>query len=292
MTALVSIVLPTYNRSVRLARSLESCLCQTHVNIEIIVVDDGSTDDTAAVVEEFARRDPRVHYVRQNNLKLPAALNTGHRQATGDFLTWTSDDNRYAPDAIAIMVEFLTSHPEFGMVYCDMEKIGPDDSSLGAYELLDPDQIPHHSCVGACFLYTRAVYDTIGGYSLDTFLAEDYDYWLRIYLKFPIKRLRDVRPYQYACHPDSLSSRRQGEVIVQTAKVRCRHVVPADQHRKTMCSAYWSALWYHRKRRDAEAGWPCAVACVRLAPFNLLYWKAFVGTALLRLNPAFGGPPR
>ena len=279
MTPLVSIILPTYNRADRLAGALESCLTQTHANLEIIVVDDGSTDNTRGVVEDFARKDSRVQYLRQQNKRLPAALNAGHRHAKGGFLTWTSDDNRYEPEAIAVMVEWLQAHSEYGLVYCDMEKMGPDGASLGPYDLLDPEELPSHSCVGACFLYPRTVYEAIGEYSVDTFLAEDYDYWLRIFLKYPIQHLAGVRPYRYGFHPDSLTSRRQGDVIIQTAKVRCRHMVPPDLRNSTMAEAYWNAHWYHRKQGDWATAWPCATECIRLAPLQPRHWKAAAFTA-------------
>ena len=290
MTPLVSIILPTYNRAAKLAASINSCLAQTHANLEIIVVDDGSTDDTHDVVQRFARRDSRVRYIRQQNAKLPTALNTGHRMSTGDYLTWTSDDNRYEPVAIALMVECLETQRDFGMVYCDMEKMGPDGASLGPYDLLDPEELPNNSCVGACFLYRRAVYETVGEYSVDTFLAEDYDYWLRIHAKFRIRHLKGVRPYRYGCHPESLTSRRQGDVIVQTAKVRCRHTVPAGQHRIEMREAYWRALWYHRERKDWEAASACARECLRLGPMVPRYWKAALGTKMLLMGLRFPWP--
>ncbi|HLJ56317.1 MAG TPA: glycosyltransferase family A protein [Chthonomonadaceae bacterium] len=281
---LVSIVLPTYNRAQRLAGSIESCLAQTYANIEVLVIDDGSTDDTPAVAEAMARRDARVRYIRQPNGKLPAALNTGHRAASGEYLTWTSDDNRYEPDAVATMVGFLANNAEYGMVYCDMEKAGPGGEALGPYVLLGPEHLPETSCVGACFLYRRAVYEAVGDYSDDTFLAEDYDYWLRVYLAFNIKHLSGTRPYRYGVHPESLTSRRQAEVIVQTAKVRCRHVTPPSLRRQVMRDAYWNALWYHRDRKDWSAAWPCARECLRLAPLSPVHWKAAIGTGLLALG--------
>ena len=94
MSDLVSIILPTYKRAQRLPAALESCLSQTHQNIELVVVDDGSPDNTGEVVQEFAKRDSRVRYVRQDNAKLPAALNTGHHAAKGQFLTCSSGFGR------------------------------------------------------------------------------------------------------------------------------------------------------------------------------------------------------
>ena len=105
-----------------------SCLEQTYRNIEVLVVDDGSTDDTPTILRQAAAQDRRLRYLRQEAAQLPAALNTGspargYPAARGEFLTWTSDDNAYEPNAIELMVTYLREHPEVGLVYCDYQVI-------------------------------------------------------------------------------------------------------------------------------------------------------------------------
>src|SRR5438128_2730451 len=114
MQPLVSIVLPTYNRAALLGGAVESCLRQTWKHLELLIVDDGSTDSTGDVAGEWARRDSRVRYLKQENGKIPRALNTGFRAASGEFFTWTSDDNLFEPEAIEIMATYLIEHPEVG----------------------------------------------------------------------------------------------------------------------------------------------------------------------------------
>ncbi|MBV9464137.1 MAG: glycosyltransferase, partial [Verrucomicrobiae bacterium] len=84
MNELVSIVLPTYNRADLLGRSIQSCLEQTYRNLEVIVVDDGSTDGTPKLVREYAAKDARVRSHRQQNAGLPCALNAGFLMAKGE----------------------------------------------------------------------------------------------------------------------------------------------------------------------------------------------------------------
>src|SRR5213593_58548 len=86
---LISVVLPTFNRASLLPASMESVLHQTERSLELIVVDDGSSDSTGEIVSRYARQDNRVTYVRQANLGLPRALNNGFRLARGQFFTWT-----------------------------------------------------------------------------------------------------------------------------------------------------------------------------------------------------------
>src|SRR5206468_12088636 len=151
MTELVSIVLPTYNRAPMILRAISSCLEQTYRNIEVLVVDDGSTDETPEIVQRVAQHDPRVRYIRQENAKLPAALNTGFRAARGALLTWTSDDNAYEPNAIEVMVDYLHEHPETGLVYCDCQIVDSQGELMRIKRRQPPTAIGKTNVVGACF---------------------------------------------------------------------------------------------------------------------------------------------
>jgi glycosyltransferase involved in cell wall biosynthesis len=146
LQTLASIVLPTYNRASRLPKALRSCLQQTYQNLEVIVVDDGSTDNTAEVVASFQREDSRVRYLRQENQKLPAALNTGFRASRGEFLTWISDDNLFHQDAIEIMVGALEKSPDVGLVYCGYDIVDAQGNLLQTVDPPGPEHIFNLNC--------------------------------------------------------------------------------------------------------------------------------------------------
>ena len=106
MENLVSIVLPTYNGEKFLRQSIDSCLHQTYKNIELIVVNDCSTDQTEEIILSY--NDSRlVYHKNTTNQKLPNSLNIGFSLAKGDYLSWTSDDNYYHPEAIEKMVNVM-----------------------------------------------------------------------------------------------------------------------------------------------------------------------------------------
>lgn len=184
---LVSIVLPTYKRAHLLAQAIRSTLDQTYANLELIVVDDNSPDDTAAVVQSFD--DPRIRYVKNDpNLKLPRALNRGFSLARGDYLTWTSDDNLLGPTAIEKMVGVLATG-DCDFVYADYWLFSEQDAGGRPIapqhdRLPDTLQLEKGNHIGACFLYTRRLYETVGDYDPELFLVEDYDYFLRAALQF------------------------------------------------------------------------------------------------------------
>ena len=201
----VSIVLPTYNGAKYIRTSIESCLAQTHANLEIIVVDDCSTDQTPDIVKSYS--DPRIKYIRHSeNQKLPRSLNTGFKNADGQFLTWTSDDNIFRKEAVEVMLKFLLAYPETGFVYTDLHQIDDDGNVFEYFSAGSVESLKKTNLMGACFLYPRRVYEEIGEYDASAFLAEDYDYWIRISKKFKMQRLR-VPLYYFRIHKDSLTSK-------------------------------------------------------------------------------------
>ena len=102
---LVSIILPVYNGERYLKQSIESCLNQTYKNIELIIVNDCSTDSTSLIIDEYLLKDNRVRVIDNHiNKKLPASLNIGHSQIRGAYVSWTSDDNHYNENAIEVML--------------------------------------------------------------------------------------------------------------------------------------------------------------------------------------------
>ena len=128
---LVSVVLPVYNGEDMLARSIESVLGQTYKNLELIIVNDCSTDNTAKIIEKYSSLDPRIKVVNNSvNLKLPRSLNAGFDNASGYYYTWTSHDNMYKDNAISVMVETLEAKPEFDMVYADSSAIDVNEKIL------------------------------------------------------------------------------------------------------------------------------------------------------------------
>lgn len=202
---LISIVLPTYNGERFLEQSIRSCLDQTWSPLELIVVDDASTDSTSDIVTRMAGADSRIHILRhEHNRRLPAALNTGFTHARGEFLTWTSDDNYYRPEAIAEMVAVLRDQPDVDVVYADYTVIDEDGTPVRRQKVKEFTALVHRNCIGACFLYRRRVQAVVGNYDERHFVAEDYDFWLRASVRCRMVPLhKDL--YGYRDHRASLT---------------------------------------------------------------------------------------
>lgn len=217
-TPLISIVLPTYNGARFLAESIQSCIDQTYTNWELIIVDDCSTDSTSKIIKHFESSDLRIRaFHHEKNRKLPAALNTGFSMARGDYFTWTSDDNRYRPEAISMMVEFLIRQPWVGVVYSDYTKFYEGDGRTLRVGVQIPSQLAFDNCIGPCFLYRKKVAEDVGPYDQSLFLAEDYDFWLRASLVTRLEALHEDL-YLYRYHSQTLTATRKQFVQTMAAQ--------------------------------------------------------------------------
>ena len=225
-TGLVSIVLPVYNGATMIREAIDSVLAQTYTHFELIVVNDGSTDETPRIVDAYAWRDDRVRVIDQDNRTLPLALSRGIRAANGEFLTWTSSDNRMKPEFLQRMVDCLRRHPSWDVAYANLDIIGEDGEPLrgtayydgcqrpaGSEHIHLPDStselnIRANNTVGAAFLYRSRVAYLLGDYGKFRFVMEDYDYWLRANALLTVRHADFDEPvYEYRFHRTSLTSR-------------------------------------------------------------------------------------
>jgi glycosyltransferase involved in cell wall biosynthesis len=241
---LVSIVLPTYNRSYYLEQAIRSCLEQTYQHWELLIVDDASNDDTPSVIAKYAEKDGRIHSIRHDvNRKLPAALNTGFSHAKGMFLTWTSDDNLYRPDALLEMVDFLLANPEIDIICSDYATIDAEGNTTGHVSAGTFADIYEGNSIGPCFLYRRSVQDTLKYYAEDLFTAEDYDFWLRASEFFKAASLhKDL--YIYRCHEDSLTLKYKEKCMKAKELVYSRHFERKPSIRRDIRAKCWIELFW------------------------------------------------
>ncbi len=156
ITGLVSVIVPTFNRAALCKRAVESVLSQTYRNLEVIVVDDGSVDDTRA---KLAGLDERVKYLWQSNAGVSSARNRGIESAQGEFLAFLDSDDSWLPWKLESQLAVLLAYPKAGMVFTDMAAVGDDQiiqyesykaRMFDAYETFSPEtHFYHHSALGA-----------------------------------------------------------------------------------------------------------------------------------------------
>lgn len=226
----VSIVLPCYNGASLLGESIESCINQTYKDWELIIINDCSTDNTLAVAMGFAKKDERIHvYTNTKNSKLPASLNNGFRKATGEYWTWTSDDNIMHPEMLKTMVAYLDKHVDVGMVVSNSYVIDEEGNLIG--ENYVPSDLQSrmmlNNYVGASFMYRRECAQLVGEYREDLFLVEDYEFFLRMSFCCKFAVIPDFL-YYYRDNPNSLTATRQKEIKERLTQLRLMYREKAE----------------------------------------------------------------
>src|SRR5579863_2831109 len=201
---LVSITMPTYNRAHMVGLAIDAILGQTYSNIELIIVNDGSRDNTRNVLDAYARQDARIRVIHKDNEGIPDTVNRGWNESRGKYVTWTSDDNLYHSTAITTMVEFLESHEETALVYTDSRYIDAQGEVLGYPQGNEPHKLEDYCAIMGCLLFRRAVFDRLEMFRREWKRCHDFDFYHRVYKTFHVARIPQVH-YDYRLHSASMT---------------------------------------------------------------------------------------
>jgi len=224
------VVIPCYNQARFLGEAIESILSQGYSDFEVIVVDDGSQDDTEKVASRYATEDSRVKLVRQENRGLAGARNTGLAEARGEYVVFLDSDDRLVGGALEVGVRELGSHPRCAFVSGICRKITADGSVVPEWEQFRVRDDPYLELLRSCpiyvptVMYRRSVFEAVGDFHTWYKAAEDYDLYYRILARFPVY-----------CHE------------TQVAEIR-RHDTNMTHDRTSMLKYNMTALRSQRKR--------------------------------------------
>lgn len=200
---LVSIVMPTFNRKSYLNRSIDSVIKQTYLDWELIVVDDGSSDNSFDIVDSYIGKFENIRYVRHSNRKSPLTTNAGILASCGDYITFLGSDDEYKVDHIKPRVEYLVDHPEIDMIHGGVEIVGhpfvKDKNDL-------TKEIHISECVvGGTFFGKRSVFFELDGFN-NLIYSDDSDFFERAEKKFKIVKVDWPTYIYYRDTPDSICS--------------------------------------------------------------------------------------
>jgi glycosyltransferase involved in cell wall biosynthesis len=204
----VSAIIPTYNRRPLLERALKSIFRQTRRPDEVLVIDDGSTDDTPAHIPE---RFPDVRYIRQARGGVSTARNCGIREAKGEWLAFLDSDDEWLPQKLECQLEALGAKPEF--LLCHTNEIwirrGRRVNPMKKHEKFGGRIF--QACLPLCIISPsstvlhRNLFDEVGLFDEDFPVCEDYDLWLRVCARRPVLYLDEPLTVKYGGHDDQLS---------------------------------------------------------------------------------------
>jgi glycosyltransferase involved in cell wall biosynthesis len=231
----VSVVVGVHNGMLALGETLDSVLSQAGVELEVVVVDDGSTDGSGGLLEQYARRDSRIRAVRQEHRGLTLALIRGCVLARGEYIARQDVGDISLPGRLRTALDCLAARPDTVFTSCGVRVVGPggellfdmrqDDGELNqALRTLDPAGLTgpaHHGSV----VFRRATYEKVGGYRAEFYFAQDLDLWVRL-AEVGDHAVIPQLQYRAVVGVDSISARYRREqlalvrLIVESASLR------------------------------------------------------------------------
>jgi glycosyltransferase involved in cell wall biosynthesis len=279
----VSVVIPTYNRANILGEALDSAFNQDHPNLEIVVVDDGSTDRTAELVEEYRDRyGPRLRMVSQANAGESAARNAGIHAAQHEFIALLDSDNRWLSSKLTRQLELHAQDPSLGFSFTGYTTFGGASSDRVVLNAWDPEPVEaiEQLLVGCCIntstvLATKRSIIDAGMFDTSLRCAEDHDLWLRIAANGCRIGYLPEALTEYRLHSDALSSD-PALVADSTERVMARlfaeGIFPDSiqaKERSVLARWYLNSACRYIEARDGQAAINALASAARKRPASI-----------------------
>lgn len=282
---LVSIVIPAYNHAAYLDAAVCSVLAQTYPNIELIVLDDGSSDDTQKLLSKYASR---FYCETHANVGQAATLNKGWAMSRGEILSYLSADDRLLPSAVSEAVNVLNARPDLIMTYCDFHMIDQAGRNVRTIHAPDYDyyeMVVNTVCMpGPGVFFQRNAWQRAGGWNIALKQWPDYEYWIRLGLLGPFARIATPCA-EFRVHGDSQTfapvafERAEEPLQILQRYYASPHPLPADivaAKSRAMSSAALASAQLHFRAGRLATG--IARACMAFRThgrslFRLSAWK-------------------
>ena len=289
----VTVLLPTFNRQDLIVETIKSVFTQTYSDYEVLVVDDGSTDDTEHVLKPWKSK---ISYIKKTNGGPSSSRNVGISRITSDYVAFLDSDDQWEPNFLERVVSVLESRPALGLV---------TTSRLMVPEGVCQPRIPKAHVEGDLYpllfqrnfvttsgtLVKRECFNTVGLFNEDLIQAGDYDMWLRISKAYPIAFLKEPL-CRYRCHISNIS---RNELRHQ---LFLQQVLDANYDPKRIPEQDWrfrrSRAWislgcaYQTLEKNALAR-QCFRKALDLTPTRVKLWRHFLGTWLKPNRPPGAG---
>jgi len=261
----ISIVIPTFNRAQKVVRAISSVLSQTFTDVEIIVVDDGSTDGTKKEVEQF---DDFITYVaHSSNLGVSAARNTGINGSGAPLIAFLDSDDHWFPEKLAVQVNFFNDHPEAVASQTEELWIRNGRRVNPMRKHLKPSGDIFEPSLKLCLvspsavMLKRSLLDEVGLFDENLPVCEDYDLWLRISCRYPIHLIKEALVIKEGGHPDQLSARHKGMdrfrikalvKLIKSGVLNEEQLAVTIKELSSKCRIYGNGCLKRRKMEEGE----------------------------------------
>ncbi len=236
LSLLVSVIIPCYKQAHFLAESIDSANSQTHAPVEIVVVDDGSPDNAAEIVQAY----PNVRYIRQENSGVSSARNRGLGESRGEYVVFLDADDRLRPNALKLGIEQLQKHPNSAFSYGRCDIIAEDGRFLTTSNQPHVEKDHYQNMLRGNFITTLATIvfrreplESVGGFNKEAETTEDYELFLRLMRRFACVSHREVVT-DYRLHDKGVSRsiERMTESVRRTLQAQLPHVAGNESYQR------------------------------------------------------------
>jgi glycosyltransferase involved in cell wall biosynthesis len=210
----VSVIIPTFNRAKTLKEAIDSVFSQRYDDFELIVVDDGSTDETRETIASYL---PRLKYLYQEQSGVSAARNRGVMHARGDCFAFLDSDDLWLPDKLWLQMKFMEDHPEALICYTEEiwirrgVRVNPMKKHRKYSGMIFEHCLPLCIVSPSSVLIARSLIEEVGGFDEEFEVCEDYDLWLRISARYPVYLIETPLIVKRGGHADQLSKKMSGQ---------------------------------------------------------------------------------
>lgn len=283
---IISVVIPAYNAALYIGSAIDSVLAQTYPAIQIVVVDDGSTDATPALLHPYWQAE-KIICIRQENKGLAAARNAGIRASSGDYIALLDADDLFLPEKLARQAAYLDAHPRCGVSYCGLWHF--DDAAPDTMLMLDyayysgaevfPALLKKNFINPLSVVMRRSVFDAVGYFDESLRRSEDWDFWTRAaYASVRFDYLPE-RLAKYRMSTTSLSYDPAGEIerkhtslgIFSRLSMRMSHAERARYRMRWILFFHRMKLWY--------------AMCAAYLPFLYALKSSFWAKKFFKISP-------
>lgn len=271
---MVSVIIPTFNRRDYITTALDSVVAQTYKDYEIIIIDDGSTDDTGEVLHTYQPYNLRYFY--QENRGIAASRNRGIRESRGEFIALLDSDDYWRPEKLEQQLKAFREHPQCGLVATRCSSIDPGgrfrrQNRPGKSGWVLPDLFRANFIRTSSALITRECFNNVGLFDESLPECEEYDLWLRIARHYPIAFINESLTV-YTDNPhgvstDSLAGRLLRLKVLE--KDYLRESIPASLYQKRLSQNYRQVGKHYLNRGNKEEGKRHLRRALALHPLNL-----------------------
>ena len=288
----VSVVLTCYNGSRWISRAIESILTQTYEDFELVIIDDGSTDNSKEIVASHLC-DERVRYIYQENRGFSAAVNRGIKESNGDLIGFIGQDDQWMPNKLELQIRYLSEHKDVDLVHSNYCSIDSEGRIVGVRDVKVPKFSSKRKVVEQLFLNNfigfetvlvkRKCFDELGFFDDRMVGYSDHDMWLRVAGSFNIGYL-DLPLVKKRQHESPLSKVRVEDVLkdefLMTKKAIDRYPFLRRIERKKIAPLYYAwgiALLQKRNNKEAKQKFLKAIKC---QPWKLKATAAYMAPTL------------